>query len=245
MAQLRVRERNVLLRRASILGYPCCMAYEVMNTCLLVPGITVSACASWVQAWGSIAAIFAAVWIGNRQLQTSRRLEAETRHRADLLKLEVLYSLFADARGQVGLLEDATERGAEVARPLQRLSEIREALMALPVFESPTRLMCFATLEGPRAIFDLDQAVRQVRDALSSDQGVGSVLLPEEVSREFRRAIGHARGVFSAAEGNSKRQTEYLRTLLPPDRHLHPEWLLAENEESQWVHGSRGAQTPS
>lgn len=221
------------------------MIYEVMDTCLLVPGIPISACASWMQAWGSIAAIFAAMWIGNRQLQTSRRLEVERRYRADLLKLEVLFSLFGDARGQVGLLEDATERGAEVSRPLRRLSEIREALMALPVFESPTRLMCFATLEGPLAIFDLDQAVRQVREALDADQGVGSGLLPQEVTREFQRAVGHARGVFSAAERNSRRQTEYLRTLLPPDRHLHPEWLLKEDEESQLVNGSRDTQTPS
>lgn len=207
------------------------MAYEVLDTCLLVPGITASACAGWVQAWGSIGAILAAIWIGNRQLQIARRLELEARYRSDLLKLEVLYSLFGDARGQVGLLTDAAESDAEVARPLRRLDEIRETLIDLPIFESPTRLMCFATLEGPRAIFDLCEAVRQVREARDAAHIRGCGPLPDKASRELRRAFSHAEGIFTAAERNSKRQIEHLRTLLPPDRHLHPEWLLVEDED--------------
>jgi hypothetical protein len=192
------------------------MTYEVINTCLLVPGIAVSACASWVQAWGSIGAICAAVWIGNRQLQTSRRVEAERRYRADLLKLEVLYSLFGDALGQVVLLKDATAPGAEVTRPLQRLLEIREALTALPVFESPTRLMCFATPEGPRAIFDLDQAVRQVREALAADEGVDGGLLPDEVSREFRRAYDTPGESFQRQKATARCKPSTYERCCPP-----------------------------
>jgi type II secretory pathway component PulF len=56
---------------------------SVFDTCLLVPGFTRSECASWVQAWGSIAAIvgaFAIAYFQARQQQFAER----RRHRAQL-----------------------------------------------------------------------------------------------------------------------------------------------------------------
>ncbi len=35
------------------------MTYQIMETCLLVPGIDRTACAAWVQAWGTIIAVAA------------------------------------------------------------------------------------------------------------------------------------------------------------------------------------------
>ena len=47
------------------------MTLNVCQTCLLLPvDLTRSECAAWVQAFGSIAAIFAAIWIGNRQTRS-------------------------------------------------------------------------------------------------------------------------------------------------------------------------------
>lgn len=46
------------------------MVYEVCQTCLLLPvDLNRSECAAWVQAYGSIAAIVAAICIGYRQIK--------------------------------------------------------------------------------------------------------------------------------------------------------------------------------
>lgn len=42
------------------------MTYNVSDSCFLIPGLSQSACAAWVQAWGSIGAIASAVWLGHR-----------------------------------------------------------------------------------------------------------------------------------------------------------------------------------
>lgn len=49
------------------------MAYQVLETCLLVPGIGVDACAAWVQAWGSVLAIVAAILVARHQSKVSQR----------------------------------------------------------------------------------------------------------------------------------------------------------------------------
>lgn len=48
------------------------MAYEIFNSCILVPGFSRTECASWVQAIGSVLAIFAAVLVARHQ---SKRME--------------------------------------------------------------------------------------------------------------------------------------------------------------------------
>ncbi|MCT9812454.1 hypothetical protein N0K08_17565 [Acidovorax sp. Be4] len=56
------------------------MEYEISRTCMLVNmGLTRSECASWVQAWGSIFAIVASVWIARNSYakELSRRKEEE------------------------------------------------------------------------------------------------------------------------------------------------------------------------
>lgn len=53
------------------------MAYEVLGTCMLVPGFNRGECASWVQAVGSIVAIVAAVGIFVYQRILERRDQDE------------------------------------------------------------------------------------------------------------------------------------------------------------------------
>lgn len=56
---------------------------DLSQTCFLVLGPTTSECAAWVQAWGSVAAILAAVflahWQHRRDLRQRQRAEAERR----------------------------------------------------------------------------------------------------------------------------------------------------------------------
>jgi hypothetical protein len=48
------------------------VTYNVLETCMLIPHFSRSACASWVQAWGSVAAIGVAIWLG-RQSELGRK----------------------------------------------------------------------------------------------------------------------------------------------------------------------------
>lgn len=57
------------------------MAYEIWQSCVLIPGFSRGECASWVQAWGSIGAIlatgFAAAWPYRRALADQERRRVE------------------------------------------------------------------------------------------------------------------------------------------------------------------------
>jgi hypothetical protein len=69
------------------------MAYEIWETCMLVPGFSRSECASWVQAWGSVAAILAAVAVANYQTVQTRRQDAKNYAR----KIDALNGIFDQA----------------------------------------------------------------------------------------------------------------------------------------------------
>lgn len=59
------------------------MAYELLETCLGVPGISISNCASWVQAWGSVGAILVSVGIVQWQhVRTERSARKANEERA-------------------------------------------------------------------------------------------------------------------------------------------------------------------
>jgi len=58
------------------------MNYEILQTCMFIPGFSRSECASWVQAVGSIAAILFAWLITRRQIKAQASLAEEAEGRA-------------------------------------------------------------------------------------------------------------------------------------------------------------------
>ena len=58
-----------------------------------------SAAPAWIQAIGSIAAIFAAAEIGRRQARAAIDLEAKKRAAAEVQKLKIVMALMARAHG--------------------------------------------------------------------------------------------------------------------------------------------------
>lgn len=63
------------------------MAYEVLETCMLVPGLKTGECSGWVQAWGSIIAIFMAFLVVQRQHQLERKRAEDDRKAARIALL--------------------------------------------------------------------------------------------------------------------------------------------------------------
>jgi hypothetical protein len=71
---------------------------SVLDTCFLVPGLTKAECASWVQAWGSIAAIVAATGVVLLQHVLERRRTAEAQRESDKRLLRLAHSVAREAQ---------------------------------------------------------------------------------------------------------------------------------------------------
>jgi hypothetical protein len=185
--------------------------------------------AAWVQALGSVAAIVAAIWIGQSQLSAARRLEAEKQDRADILKTEVLYSLFGEAEFLceqcLRSLEEPGPKRERLARTLFRMGEVADLAHGMPIFESPGRLMSFAVLEAPKALRDLQAAVA----GCEADWETWGELTNEKRT-EFMRSHTHAEGFFRQAARNCRGQIERLRAMLPVDPRVHPTKPVIEDE---------------
>jgi hypothetical protein len=82
------------------------MAYEILDTCMLVPGISAANCAGWVQAWGSLIAVAIAIWIplALRQAdQLARKAEAAVAAR---LVAEEVYLMLEPAIGYLNSVRE-------------------------------------------------------------------------------------------------------------------------------------------
>ncbi|MBT9523410.1 MAG: hypothetical protein IV101_21245 [Dechloromonas sp.] len=69
------------------------MAYSIIESCMLVPGLTSNECASWVQSVGSIGAILASVWAVNRAHRLQAQQRARDAYAAYTQFLEVIFQL--------------------------------------------------------------------------------------------------------------------------------------------------------
>lgn len=135
------------------------MTYELWDSCLLVPGITMTACAAWVQAWGSIGAILVAVYVSHRADREARRhaissartfgglitggmeglLEALRQNDKRALRLTRASLALALQRGATVRMELLPLRSIGAVAALESLAV--QALETYDLYESPSRLV--------------------------------------------------------------------------------------------------------
>ncbi len=114
------------------------MAYEIAQTCMLIDiGLTRSECASWVQAWGSIGAIFMAAWAVH-WAHTKQVAQREQEQRVEHTRfLETLFQLLGGARQIADKIEDleaGTGSSPDDRRTmLAELSALSDALRRIDV----------------------------------------------------------------------------------------------------------------
>ncbi|ANQ84962.1 hypothetical protein dqs_1924 [Azoarcus olearius] len=81
------------------------MAVDWSQSCMFVPlGLTPSECASWVQAWGTIAAIIGAFLVARYQFNSTRRHEEAARRLDDLTRLEAVRAIATQIEGYCEVL---------------------------------------------------------------------------------------------------------------------------------------------
>ena len=95
------------------------LTYEILETCLFVPGISRGECASWVQAWGSILAILAAglfvVLQHNLELKRQRRARDQDNLCAGNFALLTISAQYNDLLIYRRGLREEIQRRAQVA----------------------------------------------------------------------------------------------------------------------------------
>ena len=176
------------------------MAYDVLQTCLLVPGLSRSECASWVQAWGSIAAIIAAIWIANRATKAGQRLAKDQakqmrrayerarieRHLEQLGPVMELFDAAVIELEHVRLLAVTAHSRGEWAvdpRELEQLNLVQKALDEVPVHSMPTAATAGCLLSGRVLLRSAAAALHEM---------VTRVGLAELPTAEQDRAFGEA-----------------------------------------------------
>lgn len=145
-------------------------------------GMLESAAPAWIQAIGSIAAIFAAAEIGRRQARAAIDLEAKKRAAAEVQKLKIVMALMARAHG---LSDDickafATAQFSDFDQVSPELMvDTHLALQALPVFEIPNGLLALDVLTISRALGVMHENWQRLRQLCTSDPAS----IPEEMAK--------------------------------------------------------------
>jgi phage-related tail protein len=135
------------------------MAYEVCQTCLLLPiDLTRSECASWVQAIGSVfaigAAIFAAIFQANRQQAITRQAMLDQANQATLSTASALKELAKSAskfqlhiKSILSTRDAVYEAGVNgIPFAMAMLSGLERSLNAIEVHKLPATLVRFGLI---------------------------------------------------------------------------------------------------
>ena len=151
------------------------------ESCMLVRGLNPSECASWVQAWGAIAAIFASaaivLWVQRRE--AARERAARTQEEVRLLR--IVGQFVFDVRAK---LRDIDEH------PMPHLHRKWTAIEA-PV--ASLRALAFDRSPAESAAFSVSvallsyQFMRDAYDALGTKLGTGEQIDAIEKSRAHTR----------------------------------------------------------
>lgn len=130
--------------------------YNVWQSCLLVPGISTAECASWVQAWGSIAALAIAIGLqvraSNERIREGHRAKFDAINSAIVLCGSVANAALASKRQHVlpahDHLQESKKRlsehktaNAAVQKESRQPFHLQMHLLQMPVLTLPVDLL--------------------------------------------------------------------------------------------------------
>lgn len=180
-------------------------------------GLDSSACAAWVQAWGSLLAVAAAaigIWWqvrvqAKQRIQELRRIEAEhekARVAEEVRRLAAIAGVLFQCIVTVKRAEEASKRrmGLEVKAEIETLLRHVSLLAGIPALDVPDLYAAYAIAESRVVCATLAAGL----DSTSSPGPIDLNVAPED-------RLHHRRsGFFSAATSNFLALEETLRTCL-------------------------------
>lgn len=135
-------------------------------------GLLESAAPAWIQALGSVAAIFAAAHIGRRQAFAATELEHQKQAVVETQKLKIVMALMVRAHGLSNDICKAFDTKAfedfDLVSP-DLMLDTHQALLALPVFEIPDGLLALDVLTIGRTLGVMRENWLKLRESCTSD----------------------------------------------------------------------------
>lgn len=169
------------------------MAYEILNTCFLVPGFNRAECASWVQARGALAAIGVTGFIARRQsTQMAAQRVVEDAQRigekvapaiatieAAVVELRHIYTEAQNLRAQGRFLQPSTA--------LERMRLYAQVFNTIEVANMPSVECAKLILRGRQKLADSEGVINQTLNELDPSQtavsnAVAGVVIKERLS---------------------------------------------------------------
>lgn len=108
------------------------MDYKIFETCVFFPGVSPVECASWVQAWGTILAVCAAIFIAWWQRSEERRHARELDMAKGLVVADTVLYAMVNASANLCALGDslkACQRGERVFLPTPYVEALQQLQM--------------------------------------------------------------------------------------------------------------------
>ena len=162
------------------------MEYNILETCMLFPGVSRSDCASWVQAWGSIGAIVGAMFAVHWAHRLQSRQKAREAYDSYTQFLEVLFQLVGAASQIAKKIYDCELSGNvtpdEYGAMRIELSAIRDSMRKIPMER-------FDRYEFIEAWLASDACVRKL---LASINQVGSPGYSKQLDPHYLRNVAHS-----------------------------------------------------
>lgn len=193
----------IFIATAALVAIPYVLFGKEVVTRFLTSEVT----AAWVQAIGSIGALIGAFVVLERQVLAARKLEADKRHLDDLVKTEVVLTLFSNVYDQCTALQNVISQLPIPPhwRAVRRLKELSRAFQSLPLLEIPGAGVAVGVLQMPQGIDDLISVVEQIFAAhgkkVAATGPTGTNVFGSRIQVEFDRAIAVA--LHTAATGVS------------------------------------------
>jgi hypothetical protein len=169
------------------------MAYNVWETCMLVPGFSRSECAAWVQAWGSIVAIVGAFLLSYNQLRVTRAQAIEAEHRRLTRRHNAIVAVAMFAERVVRISCSAASMLCDSEGELIWQSEREDLEMAREelVTVRAAELESFSLVQGIRRLTVSVENALRVDEVLTAGLG-GDRQAFHRVDSEARQASHHA-----------------------------------------------------
>lgn len=178
------------------------MLAELSNTCLFLWDLSSDDCASWVQAWGSIFAIVAAVLAVNHSHNLQVRQRRKDAFEAQTAFLEVIFQLLGAAHQVAEKIYQLELKGGvtpgEYAAMKTELTTLDDAMERIPIDRLDRYEFVEAWLVGQT----------QVRTLFKGVEYITSPLVSKQLEQHFVRNL--ANGARQVLEQRAKRLFEAI-----------------------------------
>jgi hypothetical protein len=149
------------------------MAYDIWQSCALVPGFSRAECASWVQAWGSIGAILGAAAVAGWQARNSRRDQERARDSDAKAKAAAIKGILRRANIVINNADRNVAGDPQtVMLAIEQVDQVQATLRTLPIFEIPNADLVFLVQRLDRDLHYVTELLRRFSARPATDARV-------------------------------------------------------------------------